>query len=70
MFPRLVGSSEWDTAAGQAVLEAAGGEVLNWHTGRPLFYGKDRRRNPRLLAMRVPYHREEFELKYYKNELL
>ena len=25
VFPRLVGSSEWDTAAGQAVLEAAGG---------------------------------------------
>jgi len=25
VFPRLAGSSEWGTAAGQAVLEAAGG---------------------------------------------
>ena len=33
VFPRLVGSSEWDTAAGQAVLEAAGGQLLDWHTG-------------------------------------
>jgi 3'(2'), 5'-bisphosphate nucleotidase len=36
VFPRLVGSSEWDTAAGQAVLEAAGGQVLDWHTGKAL----------------------------------
>lgn len=40
VFPRLVGSSEWDTAAGQAVLEAAGGQVLDWHTGEALAYGK------------------------------
>jgi 3'(2'), 5'-bisphosphate nucleotidase len=32
VFPRLVGSSGWDTAAGQAVLKAAGGQVLDWHT--------------------------------------
>lgn len=48
VFPRLVGSSEWDTAAGQAVLESAGGQVLDWHTGKPLRYGKPMRRNPRL----------------------
>jgi 3'-phosphoadenosine 5'-phosphosulfate (PAPS) 3'-phosphatase len=29
----LVGSSEGDTAAGQAVLEAASGYVLDWHIG-------------------------------------
>jgi len=70
IFPRLVGSSEWDTAAGQAVLEAAGGQVLDWHTGKPLVYGKPRRRNPRLLALRVPYSLEEFHLKDYESELL
>ena len=70
VFPRLVGSSEWDTAAGQAVLEAAGGQVLDWHTGEALVYGKPRRRNPRLLALRAPYRREEFQLKEYKSELL
>lgn len=70
VFPRLVGSSEWDTAAGQAVLEAAGGQVLDWHTGKALQYGKPRRRNPRLLALRAPYRQEEFQLKEYENELL
>lgn len=70
VFPRLVGSSEWDTAAGQAVLEAAGGQVLDWHTGKALLYGKPRRRNPRLLALRAPYRREEFQLKAYESELL
>jgi 3'(2'), 5'-bisphosphate nucleotidase len=70
VFPRLVGSSEWDTAAGQAVLEAAGGQVLDWHTGKALKYGKPRRRNPRLLTLRAPDSREEFKLKKYERELL
>jgi 3'(2'), 5'-bisphosphate nucleotidase len=70
VYPRLVGSSEWDTAAGQAVLEAAGGRVLNWHTGKDLEYGKLRRRNPRLLAFRAPYRREDFKMKEYQSELL
>ncbi len=70
VFPRLTGSSEWDTAAGQAVLEAAGGRVLDWQTGKALQYGKPRRRNPRLLAFRAPYCRDEFKLKEYETELL
>ncbi len=70
VFPRLVGSSEWDTAAGQAVLEAAGGQVLDWHTGEPLRYGKTKRRNPRLLALRAGYLAADFELKHYDRELL
>jgi 3'(2'), 5'-bisphosphate nucleotidase len=70
IFPRLVGSSEWDTAAGQAVLEEAGGQVLNWHTGESLTYGKKGRRNTRILALRSPYTYEKFKLKDYKEELL
>ena len=70
VFPRLVGSSEWDTAAGQAVLEAAGGQVLDWHTDLRLAYGKARRRNPRLIAFRQPYERDDFVLKHYPSELL
>jgi 3'(2'), 5'-bisphosphate nucleotidase len=70
VFPRLLGSSEWDTAAGQAVLEAAGGQVLDWHTGMVLLYGKPRCRNHRLLALRAPYRQEEFQLKEYESELL
>lgn len=69
VFPRLVGSSEWDTAAGQAVLEAAGGQVMYWGTGQTLRYGKPRRRNPRLLGLRSPYRWEEFKLQEYESEL-
>jgi 3'(2'), 5'-bisphosphate nucleotidase len=38
-YPRSGPTSEWDTAAGQAVLEAAGGRVLG-DDGQPLRYGK------------------------------
>lgn len=38
-YPRLGPTSEWDTAAGQAVLEAAGGQVLNLQ-GEPLSYNR------------------------------
>ncbi len=70
VFPRLVGSSEWDTAAGQAILETTGGVVLEWHTGLPLQYGKANRRNPRSLSLRHPYQYNDFKLKKYGPELL
>lgn len=70
IYPRLVGTSEWDTAAGQAVLEAAGGQVLDWHTGERLHYDKANRRNGRFLALRSPYKYSEFKLKEYRRELL
>ncbi len=38
-YPRLGPTMEWDTAAGDAVLRAAGGTVLTIH-GEPLRYGK------------------------------
>jgi 3'(2'), 5'-bisphosphate nucleotidase len=37
LYPRFGNTSEWDTAAGQAVLEAAGGFVVDLQ-GRPLQY--------------------------------
>jgi len=39
IYPRLSPTSEWDTAAGHAVLLAAGGRV-NGPDGEPLAYGK------------------------------
>ena len=39
LYPRLTPTCEWDTAAGQAVLEAAGGVVVTLD-GRRLRYGK------------------------------
>ena len=38
LYPRLGPTSEWDIAAGQAVLEAAGGQVVNAADGQALRY--------------------------------
>lgn len=38
LYPRLGLTSEWDTAAAQAVVEAAGGSVINWETKKDLRY--------------------------------
>jgi 3'(2'), 5'-bisphosphate nucleotidase len=38
-YPRLGPTSEWDVAAGHAVLAAAGGSVTTLE-GNPLVYGK------------------------------
>ena len=49
-YPRTGPTSEWDTAAGQAVLEAAGGRVLG-EDGAPLGYGKPRFLNGPFVAL-------------------
>lgn len=49
IYPRFGPTNEWDTAAGQGVLEAAGGEVVTTD-GRPLRYGKPRFSNPHFIA--------------------
>jgi len=48
-YPRFGTTMEWDTAAGQAILEAAGGCVLDL-TGGPLRYGKSDLKNTGFLA--------------------
>jgi 3'(2'), 5'-bisphosphate nucleotidase len=49
LYPRLGPTMEWDTAAGHAVLSAAGGEVVNLD-GSPFRYGKPDFRNPSFIA--------------------
>ncbi len=49
-YPRTGPTSEWDTAAGQAVLEAAGGRVLA-PEGAPLAYAKPGFLNGAFVAM-------------------
>jgi 3'(2'), 5'-bisphosphate nucleotidase len=51
LYPRFGRTMEWDTGAGQAVLEAAGGKVLTTD-GTPLAYGKTARGfdNPAFIA--------------------
>lgn len=40
VYPRYGPTSEWDTCAGQAILEAAGGHVADAETGEPFRYAK------------------------------
>ena len=49
LYPRLGPTMEWDTAAGHAVLAAAGGKVLA-PSGEPLAYGKPGFRNSFFIA--------------------
>ena len=53
-YPRLGFTSQWDTAAAQAVLEGAGGHVIDLH-GQPLRYGQADIINPHFLASALPY---------------
>ncbi len=50
-YPRLGPTSEWDTAAGDAILRAAGGRVATLE-GKPLLYGKTAQKflNPGFMA--------------------
>jgi len=49
IYPRAGETMEWDTAAGHAVLRAAGGTVTNWD-GTPFRYGKPGFRNGPFIA--------------------
>ena len=50
LYPRLGRTMEWDTAAGQAVLTGAGGEVVRFDDHEPLRYGKPGFENPFFIA--------------------
>ena len=55
LYPRMGPTMQWDTAAGEAILRAAGGRVVTAE-GRPLFYGhgpapgSEAFRNPSFIA--------------------
>lgn len=51
LYPGLAETCEWDTAAGQAILESAGGEIVDLD-GKPLRYGTKAGdfKNPRFIA--------------------
>jgi len=43
---------EWDTAAGQAILECSGGQMVDKETQTPLVYNKENLLNPWFIAKR------------------
>jgi 3'(2'), 5'-bisphosphate nucleotidase len=50
LYPRLGRTMEWDTAAGHAVLNGAGGAVVRFDDHSPLTYGKPIYENPFFIA--------------------
>ncbi|MEN9698906.1 MAG: hypothetical protein RLZZ301_104 [Bacteroidota bacterium] len=50
VYPRYAPTMEWDIAAGQAILEALGGEVVHAETGQALSYNKANLVNPYFIA--------------------
>jgi 3'(2'), 5'-bisphosphate nucleotidase len=54
LYPRFGRTMEWDTAAPQAVLEAAGGTVRVLETGEMLRYGKPGWDNPHFVCTGLP----------------
>lgn len=51
-YPRYAPTMEWDTAAGQAIVEQAGGVVTNVETNSTLEYNKENLLNPWFLVKR------------------
>ncbi len=50
LYPRFAPTMEWDTAAAQAIVEAAGGKVLEHPSGKPMRYNKENLLNPWFLV--------------------
>lgn len=50
LYPRLGRTMEWDTAAGDAVLRGAGGEMVRFDDHSPFTYGKEGFANPFFIA--------------------
>jgi 3'(2'), 5'-bisphosphate nucleotidase len=55
LYPRLGPTMEWDTAAGHAVVDAAGGQVLT-PEGAPLHYNKENLLNPYFIVTGSDYN--------------
>lgn len=51
IYPRIGTTMEWDTAAGQIIVEEAGGKVVEFATGNPLTYNKKSLKNPSFIVI-------------------
>ena len=50
VYPRYAPTMEWDTAAGQAICNAVGIQVISHETNQPLLYNKENLLNPWFLV--------------------
>lgn len=63
LYPRFNGTSEWDIAACDIILEEAGGVVLDCVTKKPLIYNKESFRNNHFIA----FAKEQMHKEIYKD---
>jgi len=56
LYPRMGTTMEWDTAAGQLIVEEAGGHVVEAASGAQLRYNKADLRNPHFIVSGRGYH--------------
>lgn len=49
IFPRTTATYEWDSAAGQAIIEGAGGKVTQMNN-TAMIYGREDKKNPNFIA--------------------
>jgi 3'(2'), 5'-bisphosphate nucleotidase len=54
IYPRLGPTMEWDTAAGHAIAEFSGADILIYESGTPLVYNKEDLLNPWFIVKRKP----------------
>jgi 3'(2'), 5'-bisphosphate nucleotidase len=52
VYPRFAPTMEWDTAAGQAIVEAAGAAIVRADDHSPLEYNKPDLTNPWFVVIR------------------
>jgi 3'(2'), 5'-bisphosphate nucleotidase len=52
VYPRYTGSMEWDTAAGDIILEEAGCQIIDIETNKKLLYNKENLLNGHFIAAR------------------
>ena len=52
VYPRFAPTMEWDTAAGHAIVRAAGGEIWQAEKHEPLQYNKENLLNPWFIVMK------------------
>ena len=72
LYSRFEGSSGWDTSAGQAIIEANGGTVIDLNTLQRLCYKNKTLRNPPFLALRnnlklQSFNKDTLEIKLHEN---